>query len=91
MKQIEEEIYELNKTEYEKTKVRATFSQNNNSPDAIRSYHIIERKDRTDLLEYTLSLYQGSKASYCLYKNVFPGYIESISGIPFSDFNKMED
>ena len=87
MKEIEKEMYELTKTEYERLKEKSELGQNNNGRDRVYSVHLIRRKDnKMDMIEYDLSLYSGSKPSYILYKNVNPKYIEEVSGILFAEF-----
>ena len=90
MKEIEKEMYELTKTEYERLKEKSELGQNNNGRDRIYSVHLIRRKDdKMDMIEYDLSLYSGSKPSYILYKNINPKYIEEVSGIPFAEFRSV--
>ena len=90
MKEIEKEMYELTKTEYERLKEKSELGQNNNGRDRVYSVHLIKRKDgKMDMIEYDLSLYSGSKPSYILYKNVNQKYIEEVSGIPFAEFRSV--
>ena len=90
MKEIEKEMYELTKTEYERLKEKSELGQNNNGRDRVYSVYLIKRKDgKMDMIEYDLSLWAGSHPSYILYKDVDPAYIEQISGIPFENFSQV--
>ena len=81
------EIKWISKNVFERMKERAIGGQNNNTRDRIDSYWIVPGRGNTrHLLEYSLSLYLGSRPNYIVYRNVSDESIEELSGIPFEEF-----
>ena len=81
MKEIDEDVFQLSKTEYEKARERAT--KNSGWVSTIGSVNYFVRKTRNgfDLYERSVDLNSDGGTYYMRYKNVSKKWIKEISGI----------